>query len=352
MRLRLARAVAYAVVTVAVIGAVTGCAGTDMLQPAVGALCTSAPVPVVSGAGVSLTESAGVSTWAVVPRGTDLCIGERPDSHFVYRAPTVVPNSRLFLFLPGTLASVRDSRLILAQAARSGYHTIGLAYPNTTELSSVCALSSSGCFGDTRLEILTGQAVSAVVEVDRANSIENRVLRLLQFMRHFDPGGNWEQFVVGDSAPAWEKVSVAGHEQGGGFALFIAHRRVVARASAYSSFGDALPNGALAPWLRQPFATPIARVFGVISTFDELVSPSEALAAWTAIGMGSALIDIDITAMPYGSAQRFITALSPFNAQTTRYPNHGVLTMDLNTPIRQGVPSFASVWRAVSFPQP
>jgi hypothetical protein len=82
-------------------------------------------------------------------------------------------------------------------------------------------------------------------------------------------------------------------------------------------------------------ATPLSRIFGVISSFDEVTSLSAALAAWTAIGMGPALVDIDVTTTPCGAAQRFITATIPATGLTTRFPNHKVLTADLNTPLRQ-----------------
>jgi hypothetical protein len=101
----------------------------------------------------------------------------------------------------------------------------------------------------------------------------------------------------------------------------------------------------------RPYATPKAQIFGLISTFDELISPTFALAVWSAIGMGPLLIDVDITAMPYGAAQRFITAAFPINSRLTASPNHNVVALDINTPrFASSVPAFAGVWRALSFP--
>jgi hypothetical protein len=311
-----------------------------------------APCSAALGAGVTATDSAGLSAWAILPRSTDACVTLAPDSHFVYRAPGVSQMGRLFVFLPGTGATARAYRLILSQAARNGYHAIGVTYPNDGAVATLCAGAPGACYGDARLEIVTGQPSSAVVTVDRANSIENRIVRLLEFMRATEPGGNWGQFLIGDTAVAWSKVSVAGHSQGGGHALFIAQRHAVLRATAYASFGDALPNGtSVAPWVTRPYATPKAQIFGLVSTFDETMSPTFALAAWSAIGMGPLLVDVDITAMPYGAAQRFITAAFPINARINATPNHNVIALDINTPrFASSVPAFAGVWRALSFP--
>ncbi len=329
--------------------AATACTSTE---PAALTAPPSDSCAATPGVGVLAANGDGLASWAVLPSSTDACITQRLDSHFVYRAPNVPQTGRLFVFLPGTGAVARDYRLILAQAARGGYHAMGISYPNDAAVFTLCATAAGTCHGEARLELLTGQPVSAVVNVDRANSIENRVIRLVRFMQTTEPAGNWGQFLVGDSAVAWSKVSIAGHSQGGGHALFIAQRYVVLRATAYASFGDAQSGGSgVAPWVTRPYATPMSRVFGLISTFDEIVPPATTLAVWSAIGMGAMLVDVDITEMPYGTAQRFITAAPPINTRFTLSPNHNVVAADFNTPrLSSSVPAFAGVWRALSFP--
>jgi len=304
------------------------------------------------GTGVTSTDSAGLRTWAVPPASTDRCISLRLDSHLAQRASTVAPKGRLFVFLPGTGGGATDYRLIGAQAARNGYHALGITYPNETAVATLCNGRSASCYGDTRRAMLTGRSSSAALTVSRANSIENRVIRLLQFMHLTDPEGAWNQFLVGDTAVRWNAVSVAGHSQGGADALFIAQRHEVFRATTYASFGDVLPSGqTLAPWLTQPFATPMSRVYGLISSLDEVTSPLTTLAVWSAIGMGTMLVDVDITAMPYGASQRFITAAPPINARFSIAPNHNVVALDFNTPrFNNATPAFAGVWRALSYP--
>ncbi len=302
--------------------------------------------------GVRTSSAAGTTTWAVLPQATDACITQRLDSHFVYRATDVAPVDRLFVFLPGTGAIAQNYRLVVLEAARAGYHAIGLSYPNAQAVGTLCAAQPTACYGDARLEILTGQATSADVTVDRANSIENRLVKALLYMRSTDVAGNWGQFLAGDTSVVWAKVSVAGHSQGGGHALFIAKRYAVWRATAYASGGDLLPGGGRAPWVSAPFATDSTALFGFISTADELVSPTEALAAWSAVGMSGAAVNVDVVAPPFGAAHRFITTATPQNPGIVVGPNHNVVVVDVNTPAVLGVgaPVFRTVWRALSFP--
>lgn len=302
--------------------------------------------------GVRTSSAAGTTTWAVLPQATDACITQRLDSHFVYRATDVAPVGRLFIFLPGTGAIAQNYRLVVLEAARAGYHAIGLSYANAQAVGTLCASRPAACYGDARLEILTGQATSAEVTVDRANSIENRLVKALRYMRSTDVAGNWGQFLAGDTAAVWSKVSVAGHSQGGGHALFIAKRYAVWRATAYASGGDLLPGGGRAPWVAAPFATDSTALFGFISTADELVVPTEALAAWSAVGMRGASVNVDAVVPPYGAAQRFVTTATPQNAGIVSGPNHNVVVADVNTPTVLGIgaPVFRLVWRALSFP--
>ena len=329
--------------------ALAACGGDGKTDPT-----TPSPDPCVAtlGVGVRSSVAAGLTTWAILPSSTDNCITQRLDSHFVYRATAVAATGRLFIFLPGTNAVAQHYQLILAQAARSGYHAIGISYPNDDAVGTLCATQPTTCYGDTRLEILTGQATSAQVTVNRPNSIENRIVRLLRFMRSTEPTGDWGQFLQGDTAVVWGSVSIAGHSQGGGHALFIAQRYAVYRATAYASFGDGLPDGtAVAPWVTRPYATPTNRLFGFISTFDELVSPSTALAVWTAIGMSGAAVNVEDAPPPFGASQRFITSAPPANRLLTLSPNHNVVVVDVNTPkVALAAPAFADVWRALSFP--
>lgn len=312
------------------------------------------PCAATPGTGTSLTSAAGVNRWAVLPKGTDGCLTQNLDTHFVYRAPAVAATGKLFVFLPGTGAIPQYYTLILAEAAKAGYHAIGLTYPNDQAIGVLCAATGGSCHGDARLEVLTGQPASAVVSVDRRHSIEHRLARLLAFMQATEPAGTWNQFLVGDSTIDWSKVSVAGHSQGGGHALFIAQRYAVWRATAYASGGDILAGGTAAAWVGNAFATTGDRLFGFISTADELVPPAATISTWGTIGMAAygAATTVDGASPPFGGTHRLTTAATPANPGVAAGPNHNVVVVDANTPKVGGTaaPVFAAVWRYLSFP--
>jgi hypothetical protein len=333
---------------VAALVLLTACGRSATAPPVLPQVDPCAPTP---GVGVRVSSQNGLAVTAVLPQSTDACISQKLDSHFVYRAPAVASAGRLLIFLPGTGAVAQNYQLILAQAARAGYHAIGVSYPNDIAVGTFCAAEQPTCYAATRLEILTGQATSSVVNVSRANSIENRIVKLLRFMNTAEPGAGWAQFLSNDSTVNWSSVSIAGHSQGGGHALFIAQRYAVFRASMYASYGDYLPNVTTpAPWVTQSYATPATRIFGFISTADELISPLGALSTWGALGMVGAAVNVDVTSSPYGAAQRFVTAAIPENPTLVIAANHNVVAVDVNTPKVGGVPVFAGVWKAVSFP--
>src|SRR3954464_3526857 len=92
-----------------------------------------------------------------------------------------------------------------AATGRLGYHAIVLAYANEAPVSALPPIgcgnnvdppaSPPNCAFNARMEILDGKGESTVVSVDRANSIENRLTKLLQHLAATYPGEGWSQFV-------------------------------------------------------------------------------------------------------------------------------------------------------------
>ena len=300
--------------------------------------------------GYSAYASNGLQAWSVLPAATDACIDARLDSHFVYVDPAVAAKGRLFLFLPGTGAIPRFYRLIVRTAASEGYHAIGLSYFNATAVATLCAGRGPDCHGPARLENLTGSDVSNRIAVSRANSIENRLLRLLAYMQTIDPGRNWSQFVA-NGAIDWSKVSVAGHSQGGGHALYIAQRHLVLRASAYGSGGDVILQQPVT-WVTEPFTTPVDRIYGFSSVNDEAVSAVGAVNAWTEIGLDAfgPATSVDDAPAPWGGSHMLLTSAAPENPGVSSAPNHGVVVVDVHTPVVGSVAVFAEAWREMAMP--
>lgn len=326
--------------------AAVACTTTDPTPPAQDPCAANATT------GIRTASGSGLALWTVAPRSTDACITTRLDSHVVFRSQAGATVGRLFVFLPGTGAIAQNYQLVTREAAAAGYHAVALTYPNESAVGVLCAGRATTCYADTRLEILTGEPLSDVVTVDRANSIENRLLKLVRLMATLDPSGGWSQYVTSAGEIVWSRVAVAGHSQGGGHALFIAKRYVVARATAFASYGDVLPGGGAAPWVALPFATPSSQLRGFISLSDELVSATQALQVWSALGMSGAAANVDSVAPPFGAAQRFITTAAPDRPDLATGPHHNVVVVDVNTPKLPGgtSPAFGQVWRAIALP--
>src|SRR3989454_8797409 len=63
--------------------------------------------------------------------------------------------------------------------------------------------SDPNCSGNLRLEVLTGADVSANVSVTPANSIDNRLAKLLGYLADQYPAEGWSRFMEDDGTPKW-----------------------------------------------------------------------------------------------------------------------------------------------------
>jgi hypothetical protein len=163
---------------------------------------------------------------------------------------------------------------LATEARRLGYHTILLAYRNEAPIAASPtavppALPGCGpfelptppgstCARDTRMEILTGDDVSTVVSVDRANSIENRLNKLLQYLAANHPDDGWAEFLDTNGEPKWSETVIAGSSLGAGQAAIIAEQHEVYRAALLHGWVDARHG-----WVKR-VATPSNRYFTLI----------------------------------------------------------------------------------------
>jgi len=321
---------------------------------ACGAADVTPPPPIdpcaPAGASALVTRTPnGLVEFSVRSGSTNACQAVAADSHLAYVSPTATLRGRLAVFLPGTGGVPRNLEFVQQVAAAEGFHVIGLAYPNDLSVGSLCSGRGTACYGPVRQEIATGNDASSVVTVSRNDAIEQRLRDMLAFLRTTDPQRGWGTFLQADTV-RWDLVHVAGHSQGGGFALFLAQRQRVAQAAAMGSGGD-LVDGGLTPaaWVGQPFRTPASAIYGFIHTADELVRPQGAVNAWTQIGLAAfgAATSVDGAASPWGGSHMLLTSTAPRFPTAPTASNHGAVAVDFNTPIDGGVPRFAPVWRRI-----
>lgn len=268
--------------------------------------------------------------------------------------PAVPAKQRLFVFLPGTGGQPANQQLVEKTGAALGYHTIGLMYPNTPSVGSLCDGSPDpDAHWDVRREIVTGQDLSSLVSVGSSECIEHRLRALLAYLAAQYPTEGWGQFLPGGQ-PDWSRIVIAGHSQGGGHAGVIGKLHAVARVVCFSSPADWRSTVSQpATWYAMPGATSADRIYGFSHQQDELVTWPLVTANWTALGLDAfgAVVDVDATTA-YGATHRFTTH-APHGPVGPAYPApfHSATVVDAATPLlTDGTPRYRPVWVQLCFP--
>ena len=294
-------------------------------------------------------------TRLIVPSTTDAAITTYLNPHVAINPDPAVPaKNGLFIFLVGTGGQPQNQQLIQATGAARGYHVIGLMYPNTPSVGSLCDASSDpDAHWNVRREIITGQDVSSLVAIAPAECLEHRLTALLSYLTSTYPTEGWGQYLAAGQ-PIWSKVSVGGHSQGGGHAGVIGKLHAVARVVCFSSPADwrSTPN-LPATWYASPGVTGAERIFGFSHLQDELVTWPMVTANWTALGMNAygAVVDVDTGSAPYAGSHELSTNLG--HAPTVAYPApfHSATVVDAVTPkLGDGSPAYRPVWIQLCFP--
>jgi hypothetical protein len=295
---------------------------------------------------------------SIAPADTDPSIDVHLQPHFAVTAdPAAGPRGRLFVFLPGTGATPAQYQLIVRAGAARGYHSVGLNYVNGVAVATLCNDSADvDCHGNVRREVVLGEDRSPLVAVSPANSIVNRLARLIAHLHARFPGEGWGQFLA-DGALNWGRIGVAGHSQGGGHAAYLAKLFELDRAVYFSSPSDwRKVEDRPAAWVTSlPNRTPAARQFAFSHEQDPLVPLATAAATWSALGIGEfgPLTSVDRVAPPFGGSHQLTTAAPPQAVSTgiSISPLHGAPVVDAVTPrIADGAPGFALVWAYLCFP--
>ena len=291
------------------------------------------------------TADAGshLQVYEVAPEETDPDIDNWTDAHLVAIDPGARPRDKLFLFFSGSFGIPARQSLITRLAARMGYHAVNLCYPNAWTVGGLCRGSEDpDCHGQVRLQIFDGISRTRLVRFAPANSIANRLLKLLIHLDALFPYQGWSRYLSGDEVD-WSSVAVAGHSQGGGQAAVIGKLRAVDRVIMLASPADH-GRGGLGPasWLTWPGATPPDRYFGFVHRNDQGFEQIQI--AWKALGMvtGGPLVSVENSSPPYSGSQRLVTDIG--DVSPSKY--HGCLVQDRITPMyTDRRPVFEPVWR-------
>lgn len=273
------------------------------------------------------------------PSITDAAITQFNDRHFAVVDPAVASRARLVLFLPGTGAPPFLYREFARNAADLGFHSLGLMYPNDSAINVLCeqyAPVDPDAAGNARLEVIDGINRVNFLAVDGTNSIQNRLLKALQYLNNTYPTQGWGQYYTGTTV-LWSKLIVSGHSQGAGMAALVAKTRVTDRCIMFTGMDWWAGGSPPRPynWMSTVPLTPVDRWYLIAHERDQLLGFSEMQVAATALDVSryGACVRVETSLSPnYGGRHFLSTNLEPAPAQPTSY--HGCPVVDAATPMQ------------------
>ncbi len=225
------------------------------------------------------TVWASVSSTEVLPKTTDPQIGAAFNSpHTIYvdrkiigehASQTIKDRHQVLVFLPGTNGTAKGAESFCELAAELGYHVINLMYPDDVAASVCAGDPNPRAFEEFRMALIVGGQTKHI-SIAPADCIENRLEKLLVYLREKNPDEGWGLFSNEDGSIKWSTVAVAGQSQGGGHAALIAIKHRVARAICTGAPKDYSKRlDAPAAWYALESATPKTCFF----TFNHIQDP-------------------------------------------------------------------------------
>jgi len=214
------------------------------------------------------TPEPGRVIECVKPSATDPAIQRFDTPHYVLFNADSGPDANLLVFLPGTGGKPPGPLRFLKAAADAGYRVISLAYNDTPAVNVYCPRRRDpDCAEKFRRMRISGDgtAINPAIDNTSAESVVNRLVKLLQYLERQEPQRGWAGYLE-NGAPKWERIALAGQSQGAGMAAFIAKRQEVARVILFSSPWDFVVTDGhvrrLVAWLSAPSKTPPQRWYG------------------------------------------------------------------------------------------
>jgi hypothetical protein len=188
-------------------------------------------------------------------------VGKDVRRHWIFYQPNVKHRGVLLVDLPGTHGKASDKGEFDALAAHLGYHVLNLTYRTAIAAAIFRQSPDPNGYLKGRENIIYGTAPIHGLNVDKPNSIMNRLVKALQFLAKNYPQEGWGDFVHGDQ-PVWQKLAFTGVSQGGGHACLLGIQHPVERVIMFGAPKDfSLYFNKPAAWLSMKPATPITSFF-------------------------------------------------------------------------------------------
>ncbi|MBX7169779.1 MAG: hypothetical protein K1X72_02405 [Pyrinomonadaceae bacterium] len=282
----------------------------------------------------------------VLPSATDSEINTFDTVHGVYFNPSVQSKNKLLVFIPGTNGNGMGAKLFSQVAANEGFHVVSLSYPSSIAATICHSQNDEDCFENFRREIIEGKDLTPLIEVNRGNSIENRLQKLLVYLRKNFASENWGQYLTDKDEINWENLILSGQSQGGGHAPLMAKFHKVSRVIMFSSPKDyEVKNQKPAKWYGEG-KTPLKNYFSFNHVQDKqgcnYIQQLEILKTLGLFQFGEP-VNVDKVAPPFNNSRILITNYP--GTQLTSLEAHTSLMGDGRTPLdKNGVPYFKPVW--------
>lgn len=271
-------------------------------------------------------------TWdSIRPSTTDAAITTFNARHYYLKSNQDTMQS-LVVLIPGTFRYGGEYKFIMEKLALLGYHVVGLSYEYEPTINPLCRPTDDvNCHFNARMETITGIDGHSSVNVTPAESILNRLGKLLLYAANNRPGQGWDQYYVNGQIQ-WNKIIVVGHSQGGAISGIMGNQYPVKRVIMISII-DYLDSGSIPSWVDNTAGH--EKYYALFHPKDELMPFSNVQVGWEKLGMTQhgAMVNIDCNAYPYKNSHILYTNYVPATSLVDKFHNGTCLDsyFDTNT---------------------
>ncbi len=271
--------------------------------------------------GIGLQLSAQTITWdSIAPAATDVAINEFAVAKHYMLKPDAGDRHSLVIFIPGTYRYPGNYKFVMEQIAQQGYHVVGLSYKYDPPVNPMCrGTGDITCHYRARMETIDGIDRHPNVSVSPANSIMNRLQKLMAYLVANKPGQGWDQFYV-NGQMQWNKIIITGHSQGAAIAAIMGKEFPAKRVVMFSVI-DFLDNGAIPNWVNSTVNS--ANYYALAHPRDEQIPFTRVQIGWDKLGMTAfgAMCSIDCNNPPYRNSHILYTNYDPASTLVDKHHN-------------------------------
>lgn len=159
--------------------------------------------------------------------------------------------------------------------------------------------------GDIRLEAVTGEDHSKLVDIPKADCLMERSYQFVKWLAKNNPQGKWDYFLTADGKGLrWEDVIVVGLSHTSTTAARFAQHTKLDRVLCFSG-----PRDQDQSWQQLPSATPPNRFFCFTHVLDGGWVANHYCRSWEMLGLHKCgpIVDVEKEAPPYKNTRRLIT---------------------------------------------